>query len=154
MVTISDILDQIVAAEKIAEGRAGLQPWWTAIATKALGDALRDINMVLAGRRLTATQIQSWADYDSALLNQALYWCFTEGSALLANVPEEAKNPDRFDMRKWLATATLLDGSGNAIKASSVGFGKITGGYADASSKNPSYPKGPFLDQEGGLRRW
>jgi hypothetical protein len=154
MVTKEDILDQIAAAEKIAEGRAGLQPWWTPIAAKALGDALRDINMVLAGRRLTAAQIQSWADYDSALLNQALYWCFTEGSALLANVPEEARNPDRFDMRKWLATATLLDGSGNAIKASSVGFGKINGGYADVVSKDPIRPRGAFVDPSGRFRQW
>lgn len=154
LVTIADILDQIAAAEKIAEGRSGLQAWWTPIATKALGDAFRDINGILAARGFSAYQIQTWTGYDSAILSQALFWSFSEGVALLANVPEEAKNPGVFDLRKWLTTATLTDNAGTAIKAGSVGHGRITGGYADASAKDLLRPSGPFTDSSGRFRAW
>lgn len=153
-VAIGDILDQIAAAEKIAEGRSGLQPWWTPIATKALGDAVRDIHSILAARGFTTAQIQAWIGYDSALLNQSLYWVFSESSALLANVPEEAKNPDRFDMAKRLATATITDAAGTRTQGSSVGHGKITGGWADASGKDLLRPSGPFTDSSGRFREW
>jgi hypothetical protein len=155
-VNYDDVLDQIAAAEKVAEGRAGLQPWWTPIALQAVESAYRDIDGVLAARGLTRSQIATWSGYDAAVLSQALYWAFSQGAALLANVPEEAKNPDRFDLRKWLLspTTTLTDSAGNLIRASAVGTGKIAGGYADVTSKDPVRPSGPFVDAAGRFRQW
>jgi hypothetical protein len=153
-VSFDDVLDQIAAAEKAAEGRAGLQPWWTPIALQAVESAYRDIDGVLAARGLTRSQVATWSGYDAAVLSQALYWSFSQGAALLANVPEEAKNPDRFDLRKWLLTATLTDSAGNLIRASAVGTGKIGGAWADVTSKDPIRPSGPFVDASGRFRQW
>lgn len=152
-VSFDDVLDQIAAAEKVAEGRAGLQPWWTPIALQAVESAYRDIDGVLAARGLTRSQVAAWSGYDAAVLSQALYWSFSQGAALLANVPEEAKNPDRFDLRKWLLTATLTDSAGALIRASAFGTGKVAGGWADATSKDPVRPSGPFVDAAGRLRQ-
>jgi hypothetical protein len=153
-VSFDDVLDQIAAAEKVAEGKAGLQPWWTPIALQAVESAYRDIDAVLAARGLTRSQVATWSGYDAAVLSQAMYWSFSQGAALLANVPEEAKNPDRFDLRKWLLTATLTDSAGNLIKASAVGTGKISGAWADVVSKDLVRPTGPFVDAAGRFRQW
>jgi len=139
-VTVDSLLAQVAAALHEPGGPSALSAVWAVLAPAAIDAGYRDINGSLAMRGLTRAQIESWADYDSAIEEQSLFRILARGGPRLGrDVPQEDYTVH--DLREWLKTATLLDAAGNLILADPsrlVGTGPITGGWSDVLAHDPT----------------
>jgi hypothetical protein len=139
-VTVDSLLAQVAASLHEPGGAAALSPVWAVLAPVAIDAGYRDINLCLARRGLTRAQIESWADYDSAIEEQSLFRILARGGPRLGrDVPQEDYTVH--DLREYLMDATLLDAAGNVILADPsrlVGTGPIAGGWSDVLAHDPT----------------
>jgi hypothetical protein len=149
-VTTTDVLIEVAAALHLS-GPSALAPFWTPIAASALGQAQTDRLSILAGRGLTADQIDNWQGADSFDRTQATYWALMGGAGEEEVELEAVKAKD---LREWLKSVSLLDLSGVRLNASSVGKGAIAGGWDDVKAKEPTRRLGLLDPGTGRLMRW
>jgi len=154
VVLVTDVLDAIADAAHLQAGRAALAPHWPGIAQRSLDAGHRDIQGCLAAQGLTGAQIASWTDYDSAVLQQALFWALDQGGATLPT-PVNQSEQQALDLREWLKTAALLDQNGALILPyRRVGHGVIRYSFRDVADRDPQGRTGFIDPATGTLRRW
>lgn len=162
MVTVQNVLDLLAGALHVAGGAGGLQGFWTAIATPALNQALRDVQGALFARGFSLAQLGTWTAYDPTVLQQALYWTLTYGSPMLPEGVND-RDKDALDMRKTLPAVMLYDNSGNRIVPAldvpgvtnqPVGRGSVSGGWNDVKAKDPNQGLGFVDPRTGRMRPW
>jgi len=153
--TTSDVLDAVADVGHVRGGAANLQPFWTGIATRALAEGNRDVLSTLIAFGLTGAQIQTWAGFDAAVLQQSLFWALGEGGALLP-APVNQQEVKDLDLREWLKTAVLRDSAGNLLLPDPsllAGHGLVADSWQDVKANDPQQRMG-FVDSSGRFRPW